>query len=1347
MTPDTTCPSEERIFSYLLDCSEGEQDSELEAHIKSCEACTKILKQLSQWDSEMNGFKAAIDQGDEPESLPTRLGKYKIVEQLGIGGMGIVLKGYDSGLDRYVAIKVIKENFSQVPDFKERFLNEAKNLARINTENIVQIFDFATEGRITYLVMEYVEGEPFYEWSRAHSHHFPTFLNVFRQILNGLKAAHQNRILHRDLTPNNILIRKDGTVKILDFGLAKALGDHVYQGEFIFSGTMTYVAPEVLSGEAPSISSDLYSVGLACYEGLTGHHPFRSDTTDETKLKILSAEIVPPTMYRPDLPKDFEAVLLKCLKKNKDERFSHIDQIEDALFDVEETRIEFLQGLDASDSTAEELSEVMELQTPNEIYGREDVLLKLQHSFSMVNSGSFWASIIFGPSGIGKSQLIHSFMSTLDAEQCYKVSGKFEQLSDPKPYSALIFAFEKIIQQLQFGEKEKLDQWKEQFKDSLSGNGRLITDVIPMLFDILEEQPVLAEVPPYEARQRFESAMIDFIRSFCNPEKSLVLFIDDIQWADSGSLSLISKLLRGENLANLMLIVSFRGEELNHYSWLREQKALNLEHTSAFNINELLPLDIEMLENYLKDAFSDQKRDLRPLAEIMHQKTGGNPLYFRQWLEQLRRLNLIYPDPQNQCWLWHLDKIRSLDPHRNLLQLMREKLDLVSDDIRSILSMAACIGAHFEISFLSELTRHPLEELHQKLLTASRLGLIEAFDLGVEKKQLQKPSQFPEYYRFFHDQVQNAAYESLNSRERGHAHRRIAHLRLRKVKAIELDSWLFDIVHHYNLVANDNLTSHDLFERVKLNFRAGRRARAMHAYEQANNFLETSVKDLPTNFWDDRYDMAFVIHMERMVCAFLNSDFVTANEQLSELEQKVNTLPHQVLIEEKKVGLYTLVDRNEDALEAGQKAMARLGISMPKYKISTHATIGLELLKAKWRMRSKGPADILALPEMLDWQSQRAMDILPHLIHPAAVCRPDWIPVLSLKMFNLTCRKGLSNGSGFSVVAYAMLLAILGNYEKSYAFGKTALKLEENIDNRQLKCMTTTMFSALVIHWKRPIQEQHHFAERGMRFGKLSGDVHYGGLCRCAHFFSLFFKGMPLSEIENELGKMAPFMNHVIGTPNYEMYALWLSFFLRLQGKTSLQCSFFPQQIDIETFEKRLVSKGNPQNLAQYELLQAIYYVFERDDLKAYEHITRCAKHHDTFISLILQAEFFFYHGLIVSRVLRSRSVGHTKKLFWTLAQSIKKLKVMSEHCPENFSSRYYLLLAEQLRHKEKQLESLKMYQQALTDARKYMTCHIAAISAKEAGEVAEQIGLEDLSKTMKNINSQSLEHWGYVQP
>ena len=252
--------------------------------------------------------------------------RYEILGKIGTGGMADVYKAKDHKLNRFVAVKVLKPEFREDTTFIRKFKSEAQAAAVLTHPNIVNVFDVGDDNGVYYIVMELIEGITLKEYiSKKGKLSVKEATSIAIQVSMGLEAAHSHGIVHRDVKPQNIIISMDGKVKVTDFGIARAASSNTISSNVM--GSVHYSSPEQVRGGYSDEKSDIYSLGITMYEMVTGKVPFDGDTTVAIAIKHLQEEIVPPSIYTPELPHSLEQIILKCTQKSVDRRYQNMEDV------------------------------------------------------------------------------------------------------------------------------------------------------------------------------------------------------------------------------------------------------------------------------------------------------------------------------------------------------------------------------------------------------------------------------------------------------------------------------------------------------------------------------------------------------------------------------------------------------------------------------------------------------------------------------------------------------------------------------------------------------------------------------------------------------------------------------------------------------------------------------------------------------------------------------------------------------------------------------------------------------------------------------------------------------------
>jgi predicted ATPase len=438
-------------------------------------------------------------------------------------------------------------------------------------------------------------------------------------------------------------------------------------------------------------------------------------------------------------------------------------------------------------------------EPPQKLYGREAETKALTESFERVSSGGVEAVLVAGPPGIGKSALVQELHEPITRRRGYFAAGKFDQLRRDVPLSGLVSALQDLVQQLLTESEESITAWKDAILEAVGANGRVIVDLVPGVELIIGPQPALREVDPAEARNRFNHAFLRFIQIFGRKSHPLVLFLDDVQWADPASLSLIELMLSARDTESLLLVQAYRRNDVA------------AGHPLAMAVQELrqrgvpiVDIDLDVLgaadiARLVADALHETPEAAAPLAEVIGDKTGGNPFFVRQFLQMLHAEKLIRFDREANAFRYDVSRIASAAVTENVVELLAAKLRRLPLETRRVLELAAAIGYLFDIDAVAGIGRATIKATATHLRPALAEGLIVPMSEleSVDPGDLDSPLVYRRY-SFLHDRVRQVAYDSIAADARPALHLELGRALLAASTGGALDMRLFDIVNHMN---------------------------------------------------------------------------------------------------------------------------------------------------------------------------------------------------------------------------------------------------------------------------------------------------------------------------------------------------------------------------------------------------------------------------------------------------------------------------------------------------------------------------------------------------------------------
>ncbi|HSP78936.1 MAG TPA: serine/threonine-protein kinase PknK, partial [Myxococcaceae bacterium] len=746
----------------------------------------------------------------------------------------------------------------------ERYRREFSILQRLaEVPGVLRVHAYEQIHDRPVLLLEEVEGTPL---SALTGKPF----EVLRAVELGLSLAstlaelHRCGIIHKDIKPSNIILTPSGETCLIDFGAASfQLVEHVdAQQVSLIEGTLAYMSPEQTGRMNRSVDyrTDLYSLGITLYELLTGTRPFHGNDALEWIHAHMALAPPPPSERVKELPPVLSAIVLKLLAKVAEERYQSPEGLR---ADLERCREGLSRGL--CENFVPGMHDVpIRFQLPQHLYGRDTHTATLRQSFERVaREGRPELILVRGYSGIGKSSLVHELHKPVVRQRGFFLSGKFDQFQQGIPYSTLAQAIRGLTQQLLSVTDEELARWREHLLEAWEGHGQVLVELVPQLELVAGWQPPVQQLSPSEAQHRFNRVFRRFLGVFATPEHPLVLFLDDLQWADQASLHLLQHLITHPETPPVLLIGAWRDNEVSPSHPL----SLTLEELRKAGARmtelQLEPLSLDEVEQLVAGALPGASGGvIGPLATLAREKTGGNPFFLLQFLLTLHQDGLLVRTPEGR-WHWDAEAVRARGYSDNVVDFMVGKLRQLPMRTQHLLRLAACVGNVFPLRilhFISDMADAP--EVEEGLEPALGEGLVTLMG--------------PEQYRFLHDRIQQSAYTLIPSEQRKAVHLRVGRLLLASLSPEEVHDHLFDVVGHFNAGAELIQDPEERRRVARLNAEAGSRAQASTAFRSASSYLATAFRLLPGDPWETDSGLAFKLLRAQASCEFMSGNATEA---------------------------------------------------------------------------------------------------------------------------------------------------------------------------------------------------------------------------------------------------------------------------------------------------------------------------------------------------------------------------------------------------------------------------------------------------------------------------------------
>jgi PAS domain S-box-containing protein len=1338
-------------------------------------------------------------------STAVTLTGYRILDKIYSGSRTQVYRGVRSHDQKPVVLKLL---LSQYPTFKElvQFRNQYTITKNLDLPGIVKPLALENYRNGYALVME-DDGCVSLKQERGNgagmgrsANSLKAFLNIAIQIVQTLEGLTRNRIIHKDIKPDNILIHPEKSqIKLIDFSIASLLPreNQEIQNPNVLEGTLAYMSPEQTGrmNRGLDYRTDFYSLGVTFYELLTGQLPFQCTDPIELVHCHIARMPTPPIELIPAIPQMVNDIVIKLMAKTAEERYQ-------SAFGLRVDLETCLQQLEENGSISQFTLGARDICDrfiiPEKLYGREAEVATLLAAFERVagredagtrghgDTGtrgrrdsieelpasaplSLWASsssqskielmLVAGFSGIGKTAVVNEVHKPIVRQRGYFVKGKFDQFKRDIPFSAWVQAFQNLMRQLLTESTAEVQKWKAKIVNVLGENGQVIIDVIPELELLIGKQPPVPELEGSAAQHRFNLLLQKFIRVFATKEHPLVIFLDDLQWADSASLKLMQLLMSEVDTRYLLLIGAYRDNEVSPAHPLMLTWDEIRQANATVNQITLTPLDQPSLNHLIADTLTCPPERAVPLAELVIQKTKGNPFFTNQFLKSLHEDGLISFDALQGGWQCDIAQVRALALADDVVEFMALQLQKLPINTQTVLKLAACIGNSFDLATLAIVHEKSQAETAADLWRALQEGLVipvsEVYKFfqedsngslligdGRESSQLPIAHYQLPTYKFLHDRVQQAAYFLIPENQKQSTHLQIGRLLLSNSPQEEREEKIFDIVNQLNMGV-EFITHHsERDELAKLNLIAGSKAKASTAYAAAVRYLMVGIELLAEDSWIHRYDLALALHEEAAEAAYLSGDFEQMDRLIEEVQNCAKTLLDKVKVYEVQIQACMVQNQMKPALEIALKTLLLLGVSFPEKPNQSDISQGLSETSSS--LMGKRIEDLIDLPRMSDSTMLVAMRLLSTLIAGGYIAAPELLPLVVFKQVSLQIQYGNAAQSPFAYAMYGTILCgVIFDIESGYQFGQLALNLLDKLNAKQIEAKTLLVVHAFITHSKNHIRETLKPLQDGYQAGIETGDLQFGGYCALTYCQYCYFIGQSLTEVEQ---KMASYI-HALEQLKQAFSVNCLQIYLQSVCNLSSSCPH-PGRLIGKVYDESkslpLLEQVNDRyglfNLYTNKLILA--YLFQ-DFSQAIESGTQAEKYLDGATGHVGVVILHFYNSLAGLRVYPNVVDSEQENILQKVTANQEKMKLWAHHAPINYLHKFYLVEAERYRVQGSYVEAMDYYDKAIAGAKENAYIQEEALANELAAKFYLDWGKQKVAQTYLTDAYYAYARWG----
>ncbi|WNG18850.1 AAA family ATPase [Cystobacter fuscus] len=1165
-----------------------------------------------------------------------------------------------------------------------------------------------------------------------------TFLDFAVRISAALGHIHQHGVIHKDIKPHNIIVNPaTGVLKITDFSLAVALALETIPPELPthLTGTLAYMAPEQTGRMNRGVDSraDFYALGATFFELLTGRRVFST----MAPLELLHAHIaqVPPSPrdFNPEVPELLAAIVLKLLAKAPEDRYQSTWGL---IADLEACQHQLREGGSFPPFVLGLSDRPHRYHPPQGLYGRDSEVAVLTGTYACAAAGRGQLLLVSGPAGIGKSSLVNELYRVTAASRGRVAIGKCDQLLRSEPFDAVHQALQHLVRQtLGEGEAETAVM-RERLQQVLGANTSVLVEAVPDTRALVGEQPASPPLSASESRNRLTLVLARTLQAFATPERPLAVFLDDLQWTDSATLSLLRTLARDSSTQYLLLVGAYRDTEVS----TEHPLTLALDELRAAGTPweqlPLMPLGFADVARMVRETTAAEAGRTLELARLIHSRTGGNPFSVKAFLRLLHEQGLLHFDPRSRRWQWDLARIETQGIPEDVAELMVAESLRLPEETRNLLQLAACLGVSFGFRDLTlahgasagETARALWPAIEQRrvfpldkdyVLLDPQGGAVDLSDLEVS-------------FRFVHDRVRQAAYALIPEQERAGRHLEVGLRLYEHARATKtLDERVFAILPHLGHAPERIGPDALRLELADLHLAAGQRAKASGAYRSAGEFFRTGGRLIPPAAREREHERTFALQKELMECLYLAGELEEAAAGFSALLAQARTPAQRASVLCLRALLSSLGHRPGEAVELALEGLRLLGIDLPA--APDDATLAVELREVEVALAGRDPQELLDLPRMSDPHALLASELLGAIVVSSYMTAQKLLVLMALRQVRLSLEYGNGRFSPYGYSSYGfVVLTFRDDPEMGQRFGLLALELAARLKEPRQYARALCVQAGFIGPWTRSTRAGVPQLVEACKLLLEVGDWQYADACSILLCWRRFSLGEPLQDLLAESQKFIDLLGTRQDPDNQYLQRAFRQTLLLLTGA---------QESPGQTLQlSQLQWSAGKAHAGQVLLAQ--HYLFRQLE-QAMAVAEESAGTMRVVPGSFLQTTHAFYYALSAAAVYPAASERRKQELLSLMEQRCAYLETCAQRVPENFSPYYLLVHAELARVRGRHAEAHTRYEEAIAAARAGGFTSVEAIACELACRFQAELNRPPLAAAYLMEALNTYERWG----
>lgn len=1158
-------------------------------------------------------------------------------------------------------------------------------------------------------------------------------LGIGLELCRVLEKIHAMGVVHKDIKPQNILWDEaTGHVTLLDFAIASELAEEATDAAVpeALEGTLAYMSPEQTGRTARGLDArtDLYSLGVTLFELLAGRRPF----LEIDPLALVHAHLAKPLpaleKFVSNLPPIVVRIVERCLEKHPEKRYQTAKGL---AVDLAECLRQLRERGTIDVFTLGQKDFSPTLHIPQALVSRDKESAEISAAFQRAADGAIEVLLLGGPSGIGKTALVRSmYQEIAKVGRGLLLSGKHDQLGRAVPYAALAQAFGDFVRDLVGSPKPVFDAWRDRINQALGPLSRVIADIVPELEWLMGALPPVPVVPTQMTYNRIKLSWIEFVRAVADASPPLVLFLDDMQWADPASLELLKTLLTDLGKKNLLVIAAYRDNEVDvgHPLW-NFVEAIEKAHVKNVRLT-VGPWNEAAVQGWLAAALLTTPSRVELLAKALQSKAQGNPFFLGQLLLELHRQKHVRRNLESGDWEWDQDAVEQAAITDNIVELMRQKMVELPIDTQTLLGQAACAGHSFSLAELSVLTGIEQSQVAQDLRSALVAGLVIPQDGRYREAQAlafsTESTHIEANYRFLHDRVQQAFYERIDPEKRTQTHLLIGR-RLQSLFEQEGGSnqKLLELTRHLNLAKGALSTDIERKALAKLNLRAAKAAKVNGSYRLQATLVEQAQALLGERAWQEEPTLSVELALERIEADFMLREFDEVHRRAQELLGLPLPNLARLAAQELRVRACLASGQYHEGERLGIDALVEQGIIYPATNEACIAE-ALHLLAECDAWFDQHPQGFSTLP--VDSSLEHLLcDTLGVAI---GLCAAFGNRLAHSVIVSTRCVKQVTEQSSLTRVTPFFIgslsyikSAFLGDYRKSVRWAREGAEVATRIASPLLpECIT---FQALHIAYEAHVEDSRKYYQATLLAARASGSFQgiSWGLSSELSYVDLW-GGRSLRQVTEREQALRGVMARGGDALGGSAFALTREYATFLRAPSNSRIS--QEEEWLTTSSRFFVKVGVGFVAERARILEAHLFLAFGEYARALDRIEEAEQLRHAIYGAPVVTDIPLWRGLAAAKCWSpTLAESECAVLLEKLEHGIERFKYFSDGCAENFLHKLRLLEAEYARIHGNIDEAMTHYDEAIMLARKEGFLHIEALAAHFCADCHLQAGRE----------------------